>query len=41
MISFKCKVKGLNKLEEKINKISKELPEKVEESIKEILKNMK
>lgn len=40
MISFKCEIKGLNNLEKKINKIVKELPKKVEESIEDILKNI-
>lgn len=39
-ISFKCEIKGLNKLEKKINKIAKGLPQKVEESIEDILKNI-
>lgn len=39
-ISFKCKIKGLGNLEKKINKIVKNLPQKVEESIEEILKNI-
>lgn len=40
MVSFKCEIKGLDKLEKKINKIVKELPQKVEESVENILKNM-
>ncbi len=39
-ISFKCEIKGLDRLEKKINKITKELPKKVEESIEDILKNI-
>lgn len=39
-ISFKCEIKGLNNLGKKINKITKELPKKVEESIEDILKNI-
>ena len=39
-ISFKCEIKGLNKLEKKINKITKGLPQKVEESIEDILKSI-
>jgi hypothetical protein len=39
-ISFKCKIKGLDKLDKKINKIIKNLPLKVEESIEDILKNI-
>jgi len=39
-ISFKCKIKGLDNLEKKVNKIVKELPKKVEESIEDILKNI-
>lgn len=40
MVSFKCEIKGLNSLEKKINKIIKDLPQKVEESVEEILKNI-
>ena len=40
MVSFKCKIKGLNNLNKKINKIIKELPQKIEESIEDILKNI-
>ena len=39
-ISFKCEIKGLDKLEKKLNRIIKELPKKVEESIEYILKNI-
>ncbi len=39
-ISFKCEIKGLDKLEKKLNRIIKELPKKVEESIGDILKNI-
>lgn len=39
-ISFKCEIKGLDKLEKKLNRIIKELPKKVEESIEDILKNI-
>lgn len=39
-VKFKCEIKGLNKLEKKMNKITKELPKKVEEGIEEILKNI-
>ena len=39
-ISFKCEIKGLNKLEKKLSKIAKELPKKVEESVEDILKNV-
>lgn len=39
-IKFSCKIKGLNNLEKKINRIIKELPQKVEESIEDILKNI-
>lgn len=39
-ISFKCEIKGLDRLEKKINKITKELPKKAEESIEDILKNI-
>lgn len=39
-ISFKCEIKGINKLEKKLNKIVKELPKKVEESVEDILKNI-
>ena len=39
-ISFKCKIKGIDKLEKKLNRIIKELPKKVEESIGDILKNI-
>lgn len=34
MIQFKCEVKGLSKLEKDINKIIKELPQKLEENYK-------
>lgn len=40
MVSFKCEIKGLNSLNKKINKIVKELPQKIEESVENILKNM-
>lgn len=40
MVSFKCEIKGLNNLEKKINKIVKELPQKIEESVEEVLKNI-
>lgn len=40
MVSFKCKEKGLNKLEKNINKIIKELPQNVEKSVEDILKNI-
>lgn len=40
MVSFKCKVKGLDNLDKKINKITKELPKKIEESIEDVLKNI-
>lgn len=40
MVSFKCEIKGLNNLEKKINKIIEELPQKVEESVEEVLKNI-
>lgn len=39
-INLKCKIKGLDRLEKKINKMVIELPKKVEESIEEILKNI-
>ncbi len=39
-ISFKCEIKGLDKLEKKLNTIAKELPKKVEESLEDILKNI-
>lgn len=39
-IKFKCEIKGLDNLERKINKIATELPQKVEESIEDILKNI-
>lgn len=39
-ISFKCEIKGLNNLERKLSKIVKELPEKVEEGIEDVLKNI-
>lgn len=41
MVSFKCEIKGLNNLEKKINKIVTELPKKVEESVEEVLKNIR
>lgn len=40
MVSFKCKVKGLDNLEKKINRIIKELPQRVKESVEDILKNV-
>ena len=40
MVSFKCEIKGLNSLEKKINKIGKDHPQKVEESVEEVLKNI-
>ncbi len=40
MVSFKCKIKGLDNLDKKINKIIQELPQKVEESIEDTLKNI-
>lgn len=40
MVKFKCEVKGLDKLEKKINTIIKELPNKVQESIEDVLKNI-
>lgn len=40
MVSFKCKIKGLDNLEKKINRIIKELPQRVEESVEDILKNI-
>lgn len=39
-IKITCKIKGLDKLEKKTNKIIKELPQKVEESIEDVLKNI-
>lgn len=39
-IKISCKIKGLDKLEKKTNKIIKELPQKVEESIEDVLKNI-
>lgn len=39
-ISFKCEIRGLNKLEKKLDKIAKELPKKIEESTEDILKNI-
>ena len=40
MFKFKCEIKGLDKLEKKINTIIKELPSKVQESVEDILKNI-
>ena len=40
MVKFKCEIKGLDKLEKKINTIIKELPSKVQESVEDILKNI-
>ncbi|MCI8760420.1 MAG: hypothetical protein HFJ34_04795 [Clostridia bacterium] len=39
-ISFKCEIKGMDKLEKKLNKLVKKLPQTVEESIENILKNI-
>lgn len=39
-INLKCEIKGMDKLEKKLNKIQKQLPKKVEESIEEVLKNI-
>ena len=39
-INLKCEIKGLDRLERKINKIVTELPKNVEESIEEVLKNI-
>ena len=39
-IKISCKIKGIDRLERKINKIIKELPKKVEESLEDILKNI-
>ena len=39
-IKIKCKVKGMNSLEKKINKIIKELPNLKDEIVKEILSNI-
>lgn len=40
MVKFKCEIRGLDKLEKKINTIIKELPNKVQESVEDVLKNM-
>ena len=40
-INFKCEIKGLNELEKKLKQIAKELPKKVEESVEDILKNVR
>lgn len=40
MVSFKCEIKGLNNVKKKVDKIIKGLPQKVEESIEEVLKNV-
>ena len=40
MVKFKCEIKGLDKLEKKINTIIKELPNKVQESVEDVLKNI-
>ncbi len=40
MVSFKCEIKGLDSLEKKINKITRDLPKKIEESVEEVLKNI-
>lgn len=39
-IKFNCKVTGISKLEKKINTIIKQLPNTIQESVEEILKNM-
>ncbi len=39
-VGFKCEVKGMDKLERKIDKIVKELPKKVKKCIEDILKNI-
>lgn len=38
MAKIKCKIKGLDKLDKKLNTIIKELPQTIEESVEEILK---
>lgn len=40
MVKFKCEIKGLDNLEKKISTIIKELPNKTQESIEDILKNI-
>ena len=37
-ISFKCEIKGIEKLEKKLNKVVKKLPKTIQESIEEVLK---
>lgn len=39
-IKFDCKIKGLDSLEKKLNKIIKELPYTMSESVEEVLKNI-
>lgn len=39
-INFKCRIKGIDNLEKKINKIVKELPQNIKESVEDILKNI-
>lgn len=41
MVKIKCKVKGLNKLNKKLNTIINKLPETIEKSVEEILKDMR
>lgn len=38
MIKLKCQIKGLDRLDKKINTIIKELPKTIEKSVEEILK---
>ena len=40
-IKIKCKVKGLNNLEKKINTIIRKLPQTVEKSVEEVLKEIR
>lgn len=39
-MKIKCEIKGFDRLEKKINKIVKEMPKRIEESIEDILKNI-
>lgn len=39
-MKIKCEIKGFDRLDKKINKIVKEMPKRIEESIEDILKNI-
>lgn len=41
MVKIKCKIKGLGKLDKKINTIIRKLPQKAEESVEEIINQIR